>query len=152
MKFECSVDIGAPIDRVVALFNDPTNFKDWQDGFVSYEPISGKPRQAGAKSLVRFVNKGHMFEMTETIQEMKLPAETTALYEYKHGVNTMITRFIALPGGKTRYIAGVGYMKPIGFLPTLMAGLMPGMAEKHNRQWAENFKAFAEKKLQGQKA
>lgn len=147
MKFESSVDINVPIDRVVGLFNDPNHYKDWQSGFVSYETISGKPRTAGAKAIVKYVNGRHKIELTETIQEMNLPAEMTALYEHRHGANTMINTFTALPGNITRYTTGVGYMKPIGFLPTLMAFLMPGMMKKRNRQWLEQFKAFAEKAL-----
>jgi hypothetical protein len=76
---------------------------------------------------------------------MNLPAEMSALYEHGHGSNTMINTFTELPGQKTRYITGVGYMKAIGFLPKLLMWLMPGMAKKHNQEWVENFKAFAEK-------
>jgi carbon monoxide dehydrogenase subunit G len=43
MNFTCSIDIEVPIDKVVALFNDTDNFKEWQDGFISYETFSGTP-------------------------------------------------------------------------------------------------------------
>jgi hypothetical protein len=146
MEFETSVDIDAPLPYVVSLFCDPAHFKDWQKGFVSYEPVSGTPRTAGAKARVKYINNGHSIELMETIREMNLPDQMTALYEYQHGVNTMITQFKTLPGNRTQYTTGVGYNKPIGFLPKLMAWLMPGLAKKHNRQWAENFKTFAEER------
>jgi carbon monoxide dehydrogenase subunit G len=145
MKFECSIDIDAPIGKVVALFNDPGNFAAWQNGFISYEPISGIPRTQGAKSKVTYINGQHKIELTETIQVMDLPAEMTALYQHRHGENTMVNTFKELPGGKTRYTTGVGYMKAIGILPKLMAWLMPGMAKKHNQKWLDQFKAFVEK-------
>jgi uncharacterized membrane protein len=145
MKFESSVDINAPIDKVVALFNNPENFKEWQTGFVGYEPISGTPRTAGAKSKVVYNYGKRKMELIETIQVMNLPAEMTALYEHEHMVNTMINSFTELPGNKTRYTAGIGYAKFIGFLPKLMAWLMPDMAKKQNQKWLDQFKAFAEK-------
>ena len=151
MEFETCVEIDAPISYVVSLFGDPAHFKDWQRGFVSYEPVSGIPRTVGAKAKVNYVNNGHHIELTETIQEMNLPDQMTALYEHRHGVNTMITRFKKLPGNRTQYTTGVGYNKPIGFLPKLMAWLMPGLVKKHNREWAENFKKFAEENYHQQK-
>jgi hypothetical protein len=145
MNFECSVDIDVPIDRVVALFNDPKNFKEWQDGFISYETFSGTPRAVGAKSKINFDNGKHKIELIETIQVMNLPAEMTALYEHKHMVNTMINRFTELPGQKTRFTTDMGYYKFIGFMPKLMALIMPGMFKKQNQKWLDQFKKFAEK-------
>jgi len=148
MKFEASIDINVPVDTAVALFNDPSRYKDWQSGFVSYETISGKPRTAGAVSIVKYINGRHKIELTETIRVMNPPAEITGLYEHKHGSNTMINIFTALPGNATRYTTGVGDMKTKGFLPGLMAFLMPGMMKKRNQEWLEHFKAFAEKAYQ----
>jgi hypothetical protein len=146
MKFACSVDIAVPIDKAVSLFNDPGYFKEWQSGFVSYEPLSGSPRTTGAKSKIIYINGRHRIELTETIQVMNLPAEMVALYEHRHGVNTMINSFVELPGKITRYTTGIGYMKPIGIMPTLMAFLAPGMVKKQNQKWLDQFKEFAEKK------
>jgi len=145
MKFECSTDINAPIDKVVALFNDPANFKEWQDSFISYEPLSGTPRTAGAKARVRHVNRKHKIELIETIQVMNLPSEMTALYEHEHMVNNMTNSFTELPGGMTRYTSGVGYVKFFGLMPKLMALLMPGMFKKQNQKWVDQFKIFAGK-------
>lgn len=145
MKFECSAEINLPIDKVVALFNDPRNFKEWQDGFISYEPISGTPRQAGAKSKITFINRKHKMELIETIEVMNLPAEMTALYEHEHMINTLINSFTELPGQKTRYTTSIGYIKFNGFMPKLMAWLMPGMFKKQSQKWVDQFKAFAER-------
>ena len=145
MKFECSTEINAPIEKVVALFNDPGNFKEWQDGFISYEPISGSPRQVGAKSKITFINRKHKMELIETIQVMNLPAEMTALYEHEHMMNTLINSFSELPGQKTRYTTNIGYIKFNGFMPRLMAWLMPGMFRKQSQKWVDQFKAFVER-------
>jgi hypothetical protein len=148
MNFICGVDIEVPIDKVVALFNDPNNFKEWQDGFISYETISGTPRTIGSKSKINFDNGKHKIELLETIKVMNLPAEMTALYEHKHMVNTMINRFTELPGQKTRFTTDMGYYKFIGLMPKLMALIMPGMFKKQNQKWLDQFKKFAEKEYQ----
>jgi hypothetical protein len=150
MNFICSIDINVPIDKVVTLFNDPNNFKEWQDGFISYETISGIPRTTGAKSKIKFDNGKHKIELIETIQVMNLPAEMTALYEHKHMVNTMINRFTELPGQKTRFTTDVGYYKFIGLMPKLMGLIMPAMIKKQNQKWLDQFKKFAEKEYQNQ--
>jgi hypothetical protein len=146
MKFECSTEINAPISEVVALFNNPDYYKEWQDGFVSYEPLRGTPRTAGAKAKINFVNSGHKIELTETIEEMNLPKEMIVFYEHKHGANTMITRFKELPGDHTLYVTGVGYMKTKGLMPKLMAMFSSGMMKKQNQKWVDQFKAFVEDK------
>src|ERR1700761_478315 len=145
MKFESSIHIDAPIDKVVTLFSDPANFKEWQTGFVSYEPISGTPGTAGAKSKIKYVNKGHNIELTETIETMKLPAKMTAFYEHKHGENSMTSSFTELPGNKTRYTSTVGNIKAKGLMPKLMLWLAPGMMKKHNEEWLSRFKDFVER-------
>ncbi len=145
MKFSCSVDINAPIDKVVALFNDPAHFKDWQSGFISYEPFSGAARMAGAKARVNYINGKHKIELVETIQVMNLPTEMTALYEHKHMVNDMTSSFVELPGQKTRYTTSTSYVKFRGFIPSLMAFLMPGMFRKQSQKWLDQFKVFVEK-------
>ncbi len=146
MKFECSTEINAPISEVVALFNNPDYYKEWQDGFISYEPISGTPRTTGAKAKINFVSGSHKIELTETIEEMNLPKEMIAFYEHKHGANTMITRFKELPGDHTLYVTGVGYMKAKGLMPKLMSMFAADMMKKQNQKWVDQFKAFVEDK------
>jgi uncharacterized membrane protein len=148
MEFKCSVDINVPLTTVLALFKDTKYFKEWQSGFFSYEPISGAPFTAGAKAKFTYINGKHKIELVETIQTMNLPTEMIAIYEHKHGVNNLITNFTDLPGQKTKYTTDIGYIKPNGFMPKLMAFLMPGMFKKQNQKWLDQFKAFAEKKYQ----
>lgn len=145
MKFTSSVDLNVPMDKAVSLYTNPLYFKEWQDGFISYEHISGTPRQAGAKSKIIYVNGKHKIELIETIQIMNLPSEMAALYEHKHMVNTLITNFSELPDRKTRLTTSVGYTKFIGIMPKLMALVMPGMFKKQSQKWLDQFKVFAEK-------
>jgi len=143
-RYECAVDINLPLEKVVALFNDPANFQYWQDGFVSYQTINGQPRTTGAISIITFLNKKEPLVLTETIQSMKLPVQMTALYEHEHGSNTMTNTFMELPGNKTRYIAEIGNAKGYGLIPKLVIVAMFSVYKRHNQKWLNQFKKFAE--------
>ena len=143
MKFTCSVEIDQPIKRVIQLFDNPANMKEWQDGFVSMELLSGVRGKVGAKSRLLYKSGKHVVELIETIQVKNLPQEKTALYEHKHMVNIMSNYFTALGTDKTKWEVVIEYTKFIGFFPKLMALLMPGVFKKQTQKWLDQFKKFA---------
>ena len=145
MKYTCEVKINAPLNKVVSLWEDQNNFKEWQDGFKSIERLSGQPSTKGAKSKIIFEGKQYM-ELIETIITYNLPDEKTALYEHKHMTNTQTSRFKELENGNTLYISEVEYTKFNGFMIKLMAKLFPGMFRKQSEKWMNQFKEFVEKR------
>jgi len=145
MKFTCSTEINSPINKVVALFGDTNNLKQWQPGLVSYEIISGKAGEVGAKAKIIFNYHNQTMELIETMMVNNLPQEKTALYEHKHMVNTMSNRFTAIDVNRTKMQTDIHYTKFNGFMPKMMALLMPGMFKKQTQKSLENFKAFVEK-------
>jgi hypothetical protein len=148
MKFTCSVTIHAPVQKVAELFGNEDNYKKWQPGFVSIQHISGDAGEPGAKSKIIVQPGKHTIELVETILVNNLPAEISALYEHKHMVNTMANRFTALGENDTRHETEITYTKFIGFMPKMMALLMPGLFKNQTQQWLEKFKLFAEKELE----
>ncbi|MFK8104748.1 MAG: SRPBCC family protein [Saprospiraceae bacterium] len=143
MKYTCTVEIDAPIKKVVELWEAEENFKEWQDGFQSIEHLSGTPNTEGAKS--KIVLDGKMrIELIETILSMNLPTEKLALYEHIHMTNTQASRFESLTNGKTRYVSEVEYLKFNGLMIKLMAKLFPGKFKAQSQKWMNQFKAFAE--------
>ena len=52
--FTCSVEIALPVEKVIELFKNTENLKEWQDGFISFEHISGTPGEPGAKSRTQY--------------------------------------------------------------------------------------------------
>lgn len=147
MKFTCSVEINAPVKKVVELFDDPGKLKEWQEGFVSMAHISGKPGKAGAVSKITYKTGKSVMELTETLKVKNLPVEMIALYEHLHMTNTMTNRFTAIDGNRTKWQAEIHYIKLDGFVPRLMARLTPGVFKKQTQKWLDNFKAFVEREL-----
>jgi uncharacterized membrane protein len=145
MKFTCAVDIDKSIDKVIELFKDENNLKEWQDGFQSLEHLSGTKGEEGAKSKITYSSKGRKIELTETIMVNNLPEEFKGLYEAKEMVNYMTNKFSSLGENSTRYESDIEYVSFHGFMPKLMAFLFPGMFKKQVQKWMQQFKVFAEK-------
>ena len=145
MKFTCTAEINLPVKRVSALFNDPNNLERWQEGFISHQHLRGIPGEPGAKSRISILRRNRRIVVIETIIFKNLPFELNALYEQEHMVNTLSNRFNSLSESKTRYEAQVEYVKFIGFMPKMMALLMPWMFKRQTQKWVNRFKAFAEK-------
>jgi uncharacterized membrane protein len=145
MKFSCTVEIDLLVEKVTGLFTDADNFRKWQDGFISIEHLSGAAGEPGAKSRLIYKTGRQTIELIETIVTNNLPDEMKGLYEHKHMVNTMTNRFYRLGENKTKYVAEIEYTRFIGFIPVMMALLMPGMFKKQVQKRLAQFKAFAEK-------
>ncbi len=143
MKYTCTIDINLPLEKTVALWADENNFKDWQDGFKSISPISGKPGTKGAKSKILLEEK-RKIELIETIISNDLPHEKSALYEHIHMVNIQTSRFVEIEKGKTQYTSEVEYTKFNGLMIKLMAKLFPKQFKAQSQKWMNQFKTFAE--------
>ena len=145
MKFTCSVEINAPLNKVVELFDNTDNLKKWQEGFVSFDTISGMPGTPGAKSKIVYNSGKHVIELTETIKTKDLPKEMSAFYEHKHMDNFMSNQFSGIDSSRTKMEMHVEYTRFGGIMPKLIAVLMPSIFKKQSQKWLENFKAFVEK-------
>ncbi|MFT5167974.1 MAG: putative membrane protein [Saprospiraceae bacterium] len=145
MKFKCSVTINSPLDKVVELFINPKNLKEYQDGFIKKELISGVAGQADAISKMYYKQGRGTMELTETIIANNLPEEFFSKYHHKHMDNTMRCNFTALGNNETRYDSELEYTAFRGILPRIMAYLFPGIFKKQVQKWLNNFKTFAEK-------
>ncbi len=146
MKYTCTVTIGAPIQKVVELWENEQLFNEWQDDFKSIEHLEGIPHTKGAKSKIVFDGKNRI-ELIETILSINLPEEKTALYEHIHMTNTQSSRFQSIEGNKTLYTSEVAYIKFNGLMIKLIAKLFPSKFKGQSQKWMNQFKAFAERKI-----
>ncbi len=145
MKFGGSIDIDQPKEKVAVLFANPQYLKEYQDGFVKKELISGDAGQNGAISKMYYKSGKREMELTETITANNLPDSFEANYHHEHMDNTLKCSFVALSDNQTRYVSEGEYTAFRGFIPKMMALLFPGMFSKQAQKWMNNFKAFAEK-------
>lgn len=142
MKYTSEIVINKPIDRVIELFDNPDNMGKWMEGLISFEHISGKQGQPGAKSRLKFKMGKREIEMIETINVRNLPDEFSGTYEAKGVFNVVKNYFQPMPDNKTKYITNnefqfKGYMK-------IIAMLMPGAFKKQSLKYMVDFKNFVE--------
>lgn len=145
MKFNGSLEINKPREEVVRLFADPSHLKEYQDGFVKKELVSGKEGEDGAVSKMYYQDEKREMELTETITANRLPDSFEASYHHIHMDNTMICKFVALNDNQTRYEYEFEYTRINWIMPKLMAILFPGVYRKQGEKWMRQFKEFVEK-------
>lgn len=142
MKYEVEVDINLSRDTVIRLFDNSDNMKYWQPELVSFEHLSGKPGEVGAKSKLYYKMGKREIEMIETITCRNLPDEFSGTYEAKGVWNHVQNYFIEKGEDKTVW-RSVNEFKCSGFLK-VMIFFMPGMFKKETCKYLINFKEFAE--------
>lgn len=145
MKYDLELDIQVPRPRVVALFDDPENLKEWQPGLLGHEALEGPPGEVGSTARLRYKMGKREIEMVETVTERDLPDTFAGTYEAKGVHNRVTNRFIEVDEATTRWHLETEFT--FTTLPMkIMGSLMPGTFKKQSRQFMEQFKAFAEKR------
>ncbi len=142
MRYTVEVTINLARDRVIELFDNTENLKQWQDGLQSFEHISGEPGQVGAKSKLLFNMNGREIEMIETITNRNLPREFSGTYEAKGVFNSIENHFYEQGADKTRWVAENEF-KFSGIM-MIISLFMRGSFRKQTLKTMEAFKTFAE--------
>ncbi len=143
MRYTSEIVIKQPLEKVIELFDNADNMKEWQPGLISFKTIEGTPGQPGAKAELRYQMGKRTIEMVETIMVRNFPKEFTGTYETKGVYNIVRNYFEAIDESQTKYICEhefkfSGFMKVIAFF-------MPLAFKKQSMQYLEQFKEFAER-------
>jgi carbon monoxide dehydrogenase subunit G len=142
MKYTTEIEINKPVEKVIELFDNPENMKKWMNGLQSFEPLSGKAGQPGAKSKLIYKMGNHEIEMIETITVRNLPDEFSGTYEAKGVFNIVKNSFISISDNTTKYLTENEFQFK-GFMK-IIALLMPGAFKKQSLKYLIDFKNFVE--------
>lgn len=142
-NYKNEVIINAPRERVIELYDNPENLKEWQPGFVSMELIEGDAGTVGAKHKMHYKMGKRAIEMIETVTKREFPEHFSATYEAKNVFNRIDSHFEDLGDGRTRY-STLNEFKMSGMM-TAFGWLMPGAFKKQSQKYLDDFKAFVEK-------
>jgi uncharacterized membrane protein len=143
MIYTVSLEINAPIERVVELFDNEENAFKWMKGLLAFDHISGDKGEAGAKSRMTFKRGKRDMQMLETIESKDLPDEMVMTYEAGPVFNRVVNRFKKKDDSSTVYETENEFIfKSWGM--KAMAYLMPGAFKKQSLKYLEDFKAFVE--------
>lgn len=143
MKYTCEIKINRPIEKVIALFDNPDNLKKWMEGLEHFEHLSGEAGHPGAKSRLKFKMGKREMEMIETITVRNLPEEFSGTYEMNGVFNIVKNKFITVSENETKYVTEQEFRFQ-NTMMKLMGFLLPGMFKKQSMKYLESFKKFVE--------
>lgn len=144
MRYNVEIIIDLPRKKMIDIFDNPDNLKEWQPTFIGIEHIEGIERTNGSKSRLRYKQgKGEM-EMIETILVYNMPDEFSCNYEAK-GVLNINNNFFYDEGDKTKWVT-VTEFQFTNILMKLMGTILPFMFKSETKKMMQNFKLFAETK------
>jgi hypothetical protein len=143
MEFSHEMIVNVPRERFIELFDDLESLPKWQEGLLSFEPLTGTPGQPGATSKLTYKQGKGTLEMIETITRRDLPNAFDATYDARGVHNISRNEFFEAGPGATRWVAHNvfefhGLMRVIGLL---FGKSFP----KENARTMEAFKSFAER-------
>ncbi|MDH3494555.1 MAG: SRPBCC family protein [Acidobacteriota bacterium] len=148
MKYVVDTVIDRPVNEVISKFDDPENLKEWMDGLLSFEPISGTPGEIGAKAKLVFQMGKKKIEMIETITAKNLPDEFGGTYEAEGVFNTVMNRFESVGNDQTRMTQQCEF-EFTSFMMKVMGFFIPGAFKSQTRKHMDAFKSFAERDVTG---
>jgi hypothetical protein len=139
------VEINLPISKVVELFMDKANFKEWKKGFISYDHIKGTPGELGAVTKL-VTSQGTMYCQ---IIAKNLPFEIIETYEHKRGdkttmVHKAVNKFVRMSDHTTLFEVNTEVIEVHGAMLKLIMKLMAKAGERYSQQQLNQFKVFAE--------
>lgn len=143
MEYTTTVEIDLPRNQFLEILTNEENMKHWMRGLVSYERLSANKNTEGARTAFKFKMGKREMNMVETILKVNFPEEFFVAYDSK-GVHNVQKNYFEEKNGKTIW-SSKSEFKFDSFMMKLMAFLMPGLFKKQSRQYADDFKNFAEK-------
>lgn len=144
MNYTNQIDIELPRARVVELFDNVDNLKEWMPGLVLFETFEGQSGKPGAKSRMEFQMGKRKIKMIETIISNNLPDEMEGFYETNGMRNDIKVSFVEIEPNKTMYISESTF-KFSGVM-WLFSPFMKNAFKKTSQDYLERFKSFAEKR------
>ncbi len=137
-----SVEINLPMDKVIELFLDKNNLKEWKKNFVTFGNVSGIPGQVGAVTVLVF-KTGNLWE---TIVSKNLPTEIITDYEHQKTkvVHTTIHNFTSLSENKTLIEEEKYIRKHHSILSRIIIAIFANNAQRYEQDQLNKFKIFAE--------
>lgn len=144
MKYTVTININLPRHRVVELFDNEDNLKEWQPGLQKTEHVSGEPGTEGAQMRMWFKMGKREIVMLETIKLNNLPDRLDTTYDANGVFNLQENHFIELDENTTRW-ESVCEFQFQNFSMKVMGWLMPGAFKKQSKKFMDLFKEFAER-------
>jgi hypothetical protein len=153
MKYDVSIEITLPREKVVQLLADPAHLHKWLRGLVLHEPISGAHGQVGTTSRVVMQMGKQKIECTETITRREpadlhgIPSGSVVHFDREivgKGMWSAVRDRLTEAGPQSTLWESESEYRFDSLLMRLVGLLMPGAFRKQSLLHMQDFKAFAE--------
>lgn len=141
---KAAITINRPVEKVWELFMDPGNLQYWLTEFISAEHLSGKIGETGSVSKLKFMERGKVMEVTETVLIAKPNQHYSFMMKQTSFEAETDVRFISF-GPRTEMIQTV-QLSPKGLFMKLLMPLVKGAMKKRMANELLSFKNFVETK------
>jgi uncharacterized protein YndB with AHSA1/START domain len=139
-----TITINQPAEKVWELFMNPDNLQYWLTGFVSAEHLNGNVGETGSVSKLKFMERGEVMEVTETVLNAKPNQQFASMMKHETFETETDIRLISF-GQRTELIQTVQF-SPKGFFMKLLMPIVKGAMKKRMANELLSFKNFAETK------
>ncbi|HNQ12932.1 MAG TPA: SRPBCC family protein [Bacteroidia bacterium] len=135
--------INKSLAMVAKCLTNEQGVKEWMEGFVKMERISGEPHQVGTLTDFYFIHRNKEMKLREEILEQNLPHQIKYSYTSTMGYNEVELQFKELSADRVQQTS-ISYFKfkaPMSWI----AFLFTGMFKKQTNKIITAFKAYCEK-------
>ncbi|WP_272023291.1 SRPBCC family protein [Olleya namhaensis] len=143
MKYTTQIIINKPLYECLDLLEDHNSKKHWQDGFESFEHVSGDLGKVGSKMRLNYVFGKRKISLTQTIAQKELGKTFHVNYDMDGMHNIQENYFEALDSNTTKWVSNNEFA-PTRFRTRMMLLLMPKAFKKQSKKYLVDFKHFAE--------
>jgi len=141
-QFELSVTVNKSVDRVFTEFMNAEQASKWIKGFKSFEQISGKPGEVGAKFKMNFDENGKTIEFIETVTEIESNKKFSFEMSHEMMISSSNVSFENL-GADTKIISKI-VIRPQGFTWKILMPFMISHIKKRQQEDLIRFKKVVE--------
>lgn len=146
MKYTMEVDIDAPVQAVVAIAAQPTEWKNWLEGLKEFEHLSGIDGKAGSRYRLVFQTGKMEMGFTAKIIQSELPELMRMQMDACNLLATSTTRLRAVGAGQTRYTSEQVFAFK-GVFNQLIGFILQREFKAQTRRHMANFKRLVESRV-----
>jgi len=145
MKFSVDIDILAGRERLLQVFMDLQQIKNWRSDVSDFNVLAGKPGESGAS--IHFTRKmgTQMVAVIETLESNTLPNEITYTYSAPQLWYRCKNSFIQIGKHKTTWIREFEF-RTTGIYKAIRL-VAPGWFRKQALKEMQDFKRYCQEKV-----
>ena len=144
MEYVCSVIINKPIQVVVDLWDNKSNYKNWIAYFSHVNYVSGLPGMIDSVSEIIYNYGNSELILKETILHNNLPHEKTVLIEVNGDLIEQGNSFVAIDENRTEYIQKIKHLKTKLQANIFFSGVQKKASMKQNKKILDSLKKYIE--------